>query len=413
MNLPLAIARRYFFSKKSQRAINIISMISVIGVMIGTAALIIVLSVFNGFENLILRLYNSFDPDLKISAVEGKSFQLNTFPLQELRNLNGVMYVTEVLEENALVKYHDKQTIVTIKGVSDEFEKMTGIDTMIVEGGYLLKKGDLDFAVVGGGIAYNLQLNTGDLLSQLEIYAPRKNTASLLNPEEAFNRRYLSPSGVFSIQQEFDTKYIIVPLRFAYEILEKDSQVSSLEIGLKPGANLEDLQKSVSALSGSSFEVKNRYQQHELIYKIMKSEKWAVFLILTFILIIATFNVISSLTMLVIEKKKDITILHSLGASSSLLRKIFLLEGLFITLVGAFIGLSIGFVICFLQERYGLVQLGGSGSFVIDAYPVKMEAADFFYVLATVFFIGLIAAWYPSKRLIGGMVNAREVKTDE
>lgn len=413
MNLAPFIARRYFFSKKSQRAINIISMISVVGVTVGTAALIIVLSVFNGFEDLILRLYNSFDPDLKISKVEGKSFPLNSFPLEELKKMDAVMYVTEVLEENALVKYHDKQTIVSIKGVSDEFEKMTGIDTMLSEGSFVLKKGDLDFALVGGGIAYHLQLNMNDLLSQLEIYAPRKNTASLLNAEDAFNRRFVSPSGVFSIQQEFDTKYIIVPIRFAYEILEKDSQVSALEIGLKPGVNKDEVQAAVAALAGSSYEIKNRYQQHELIYKIMKSEKWAVFLILTFILIIATFNVISSLTMLVIEKKKDITILHSLGANSALLRKIFLLEGLFITGMGAFTGLSLGFLICYAQQKFGLIQLGGSGSFVIDAYPVKMQLADFFYVLATVFFIGLIAAWYPSKRLIGDVVSVKEVKADE
>ncbi len=388
-------------------------MISVVGVTIGTAALIIVLSVFNGFENLILRLYNSFDPDLKISKVEGKSFDLKSFPIHELKSLDGVLYLSEVLEENALVKYKDKQTIVSIKGVSDVFEKMTGIDTMISEGEFLLKKGDLNFAVVGGGIAYNLQLNLNDLLSQMEIYAPRKNSASLLNAEEAFNRRFLSPSGVFSIQQEFDTKYIIVPIRFAYEILEKDSQVSSIEVGLKPGVKSDEIQSEIKTLVGNSYEVKNRYEQHELIYKIMKSEKWAVFLILTFILIIATFNVISSLTMLVIEKKKDITILHSLGANSSLLRKIFLVEGIFITSMGAFIGLVLGFIICFLQERYGLIQLGGSGSFVIDAYPVKMELADFFYVTTTVFVIGFIAAWYPSKRLIGGVVNVSEVKADE
>ena len=413
MNLAPFIARRLFFSLKSLKAINIISMISVVGVTIGTAALIIVLSVFNGFENLILRLYNSFDPDLKISKVEGKSFHLNTFPVHELKSIDGVLYVTEVLEENALIKYRTKQSIVSIKGVSDEFVKMTGIDSMMSEGKFKLTQGDIDFAVVGGGIAYTLQLNTNDLLTQLEIYAPRKNTASLLNAEEAFNRRFVSPSGVFSIQQEFDTKYIIIPLRLAYEILEKDSQVSALEVGLKSGVNIEVIQSRITALAGNSYEVKNRYQQHELIYKIMKSEKWAVFLILTFILIIATFNVISSLTMLVIEKKKDITILHSLGADAALLRKIFLLEGIFITCLGALIGLSLGFIICFLQERFGLIQLGGSGSFVIDAYPVKMQLPDFFYVLVTVFLIGLIAAWYPSKRLIGGIVNVSEVKVDE
>ncbi|HRH64922.1 MAG TPA: ABC transporter permease [Bacteroidia bacterium] len=401
MNLPFFIARRYFVSKKSQRAINVISMISVVGVMIGTAALIIVLSVFNGFETLIVRMYNSFDPDLKISAVRGKSFSLENFPLEKLEQLNGVAFVTRVVEENALVKYRDKQYIITIKGVSDEFPKMTGIDSMLADGQFLLHRGDTDYAVVGGGIAYNLQLNIHDIFSQLEIYAPRKSASSLINPEEAFNRRYLSASGVFSVQQEFDTKYIIVPLRFANEILDYDSRVTFLEVGLKKDANPELLQTQVSALAGSDFMVRNRYQQHELIYKIMKSEKWAVYLILTFILIIATFNVISSLTMLVIEKKKDISILHSMGADSGLLRRIFLTEGLFITGIGAFIGLFLGYIICFIQKQFGIIKLGNGGSFVIDAYPVHMQAMDFLYVVATVFVIGIIAAWYSSRRLIG------------
>lgn len=413
MSLPFFIARRYFFSKKSQRAINIISMISVVGVMIGTAALIIVLSVFNGFENLILGLYNSFDPDIKITAAYGKSFPESQLTIARLQHLDGISTVTKVVEENALVKYHDKQYIITIKGVSDEFEKMTGIDSMLADGEFKLKNGDTDFAVVGGGIAYYLQLNVHDLFSQLEIYAPRKTAESLLNPEEAFNRRFISAAGVFSVQQEFDSKYIIVPLRFAHEILESDSQLTALEIGLLPHADADAIQEQVAALAGAKFLVKNRYQQHELIYKIMKSEKWAVFLILTFILIIATFNVISSLTMLVIEKKKDISILHSMGADTNLLRKIFMTEGLFITGIGAFSGLALGFVICLLQQKFGLVQLGSDGSFVIDAYPVHMEALDFFYVLVTVFVIGFIAAWYPSKRLIGTSLNFKEVKNDE
>lgn len=401
VNLPFFIAKRYFVSKKSQRAINIISMISATGVMIGTAALIIVLSVFNGFETLILNLYNSFEPDLKISVAHGKSFSLENFPLQKLEQINGVAYVTKVVEENALVKYRDKQYIITIKGVSDEFQKMTGIDSMIADGQFLLHRGDTEYAVVGGGIAYNLQLNIHDIFSQLEIYAPRKTASSLVNPEEAFNRRYLSASGVFSIQQEFDTKYIIVPLRFANEILEYNDKLTGLEVGLKKNTNAEEIQKQVATLAGSSFVVKNRYQQHELIYKIMKSEKWAVFLILTFILIIATFNIISSLTMLVIEKKKDISILHSMGADSRLLRRIFLTEGLFITGIGAGLGLALGYIICFLQQQFSLIKLGNGGSFVIDAYPIHMQALDFLYVLLTVFVIGLIAAWYPSQRLIG------------
>ncbi|REJ81905.1 MAG: ABC transporter permease [Bacteroidetes bacterium] len=413
MNLPFFIAKRYFLSPKSQKAINIISMISVTGVTIGTAALIVVLSVFNGFEGLVMRLYNSFDPDLKISLVEGKKFSLNEISLEKLRSTQGVAAVAEILEENALVKYEDRQTIVTLKGVGDDYEKVSGVDTMLIEGNFQLKHGDLDFAVPGGAIAYNLGLNTGNLLNQMEVYAPRRTAASLLNPEEAFNRRFITTSGVFSVQQEFDTKYIIVPIRFTYEILEEDMNVSSLEISVIPGADIQELKKKLKAIAGNRFEVKDRFEQHELIYKIMKSEKWAVFLILTFILIIATFNVVSSLTMLVIEKKKDIAILSSMGAGSGLLRRIFLIEGLFITMIGAFIGLIIGFAVCFAQEKFGLITLGGSGSFVIDAYPVEMELPDFFYVLLTVFLIGLIAAWYPAKRLIGDRISLRDVKSDE
>lgn len=407
------IARRYFFSRKSQRVINIISLISIIGVTIGTAALIIVLSVFNGFEGLIKELYNSFDSDLRITLNEGKSFIESDAKISELKKLPGVQNVVSILEENVLVKYRDKQVTATIKGVSDNYSRATGIDTMISDGQFVLSKGDTDYAVVGGAIAYNLQMSTSDLFTQIEIYAPRRFATSFTNPEEAFNRRYISPSGIFAIQQEFDSKYIIVPLRFANEIFESDDHLTALEIGLTPGANLDQLQAEVQKKLGSKFIVKNRYQQHEFIYKIMKSEKWAVFLILTFILVVAAFNVISSLTMLVIDKKKDIAVLQSFGADVSLLRKIFLTDGLLITLTGALSGLTIGFIICLLQEKFGLIELGGSGSFVIDAYPVKMLALDFFYVFLAVSLIGLLAAWYPSRRLIRNDINLKLIAGDE
>lgn len=388
-------------------------MISMLGVMIGTAALIIVLSVFNGFENLVLRLYNSFDPDIKITAVEGKSFLVQDVPLQSIRDMNGVKAVAEIIEENALVKYRDKQTIVSIKGVSDDYAGINRLDTLVVDGNFQLKEGDLNYALVGGMIAYNLNLNTADLLSQLEIYAPRRTESSLLDPEAAFNRQFISPSGVFSVQQEFDAKYIIVPLRFVESILEYSGRRTSLEIAVQEGQDAAQLQEKIQQVIGPHFIAQNRFQQHALLYKIMKSEKWAVFLILTFILIIATFNVISSLTMLVIEKKEDVAILFSMGANTVMLRKIFLFDGLFITLIGATGGLVLGFVVCLIQEKFGLIQLGGSGTFVIDAYPVQMLFQDFLYVFATVFIIGWIAAWYPSKRLIGKVVDLRGVKSED
>jgi lipoprotein-releasing system permease protein len=412
-SLPVFIALRYFFSKKSQRVINIISVISVIGVMIGTAALVIVLSVFNGFEDLIVRLYNSFDSDLKIELAEGKSFHADKIKIEQLKKIDGVLNVAEVIEESALVRYRDKQHIIKLKGVSKGYEKMSGLDTMIVDGTFLLQNGDTDFAVVGGGVAYNLGLQIGNFFSQLEIYGPKNKEPDLLDPNGAFNRRFISPTGIFAVQQEFDAKYIITSLRFAKEIFEFDDRLSSIEIQLEKESSQEDIIKKISALIGNDFKIKNRFQQHELIYKIMRSEKWAVFLILTFILIIAIFNVISSLTMLVIEKKKDILIYRSMGAEIPFLRKVFLTEGMLITLSGAFAGLLIGAVICYAQEKYGLITLGGSGSFVIDAYPVKMAAADFIYVFITVCCIGLLAAWYPARRLIREEINLKIIAGEE
>ena len=413
LRLPFFIAFRYFYSKKSQRVINIISAISSIGVMIGTAALIIVLSVFNGFEDLILRLYNSFDPDLRIELVAGKSFDQDKINIDQLKKINGVAYVDQVVEESALVKYRDKQYIIKLKGVSEDFQKMSGVDTMIVEGNFLLQSGDTDYAIVGGGIAYNLGIDPENIFNQIEIYGPRNTNPSLADPEGAFNRRFISPSGIFSIQQDFDAKYIITPLRFAREIFDYQNKLTALEIGLTKESNSEEVIQQIKHQLGNDFSVKNRYQQHELIYKIMRSEKWAVFLILTFILIIAIFNVISSLTMLVIEKKKDIVIYRSIGAEISFLRKIFLTEGMFITLSGAFAGLVIGLLICWLQQRFGLIKLSGSGSFVIDAYPVKIVPLDFLYVFITVCCIGLLAAWYPAKRLIREEINLKVIAKDE
>ncbi|MCX6290556.1 MAG: FtsX-like permease family protein [Bacteroidetes bacterium] len=318
-----------------------------------------------------------------------------------------------MLEENALVKYHDKQYLVTIKGVSDDIRNTSRLDSMISNGEFLLMHGDTDFAVVGGGIAYNLKLNLGDYLNQVEIFAPRRDVSSFANPEEAFNRRFITPSGIFSVQQEFDSKYILVPLRFAREVFGYEEQVSSLEVALEPGADAAVIKDQVRHHYGEKFSVKDRFEQHEVIYKIMKSEKWAVFLILAFILVIATFNVIGSLTMLIIEKQKDIAVFHSMGADQRLLRKIFLAEGLFITLIGAVMGLFTGGLICFLQQNFGLIKLGGSGSFVIDAYPVAMQFPDFFYVFVTVFVIGLLAAWYPAKKLVEKKISFQTIRVDE
>ena len=394
------IAKRYLFSKKSQNVINIISIISLVGVVVGTMGLIIVLSVFNGFSGLVISLYDSFDPDIKITASKGKSFDPATLDTLALKKVNGVEILSWSLEENALIKFSDRQFIGTIKGVDDNFLKIADINDKIVDGELIFEEGETNYAVVGGGIAYSLSLVLNDPFNQLSIYIPKKGKpVSMLNPEEAFNINVIKPIAVFAIQQDFDTKYVLVPLRFAREIIDSPDKVTSLEIGLAPGIDEDVAGENIKSLLGQDFKVETRLQQHEFLYRILKTEKWAVYFILSFILVIAIFNIIGSLTMLIIEKKKDIGILAALGAENKMIKNIFLLEGTMITLLGAFIGMTLGGIICFLQQKFGFIKLDNSESFLINAYPVEMQVADFFYVLGIVFAIGFLAAWYASSKI--------------
>ena len=400
MNLSLYIAKRYILGKKSHNAINIISAISVLGVFIGSVALIVVLSVFNGFENLVISLYNSFDPDIKVTPLTGKLFKPEELSLQKIKNTEGVYHIGKTIEENVLIKYRDKQYIATVKGVESSFSKTSGIDSMIIEGNFVLEQDSNYYAVIGQGVAYNLSLPMGDMINPLSLYVPKPGKGSVLNPEDAFNIRGIYPSGMFSIQQDFDNKYVLVPLSFARELLSQDEKVSALEIGLKKNVDQENMKEYIQQIVGNQFEVKTRFEQHAFLYRIMKSEKWAVFLILAFILVVATFNIVGSITMLVVDKKKDIEILKNLGADAELIRKIFFAEGLLISLSGALLGLLAGAFICWLQETFGLVKLGTEGTFVVSHYPVKMVWQDFIYVFLTVTIIGAIAAWYPVRVLM-------------
>lgn len=400
MNFSFYIAKRYLFAKKSRNVINIISAISVVGVSIGTMALIVILSVFNGFDNLVQSLFNSFDPDIKITIKEGKTFSSGAERIQNLKKLKGVLYMSEIIEENALLKYDDRQYIVTVKGVSDEFINMSGIDSMIIDGEFILKENKNNYAVIGQGVALNLAVGL-NFITPINIYIPKRTQKVSLNPEKAFSRKYIFPSGIFAIQQDFDSRYIIVPIDFARDLLDYSNEVSAIELKLDPVFNKDKIQEEIKKHLGTGYEVKNRFEQQELLYKIMKSEKWAIFLILTFILIIASFNVIGSLTMLIIEKKKDIDTLRSLGTNLSVLRKIFLFEGWMISILGAILGLLTGTIICWIQQHFGLIKIQGSESFVIDTYPVYLELPDFVYVFVTVFFIGYLAAWYPVRYISG------------
>ena len=370
--------------------------------MVGTMALIIVLSVFNGFGNLVMTLYDAFDPDIKITSMVGKTFKPDSIHLEKMKNLPGVKYVNLTLEENALLRYREKQTIATIKGVSEDFLSSTKISDKLLEGSPVLQEDSNDFALIGGQIAYMLGLRTDDPIHTVGIYVPKRGgrLESTLDPDEAFTSRNIHASGIFAIQQDFDSKYVIVPLRFARELIGHNENVSALEIALQPDADLNNVLSELKKISGYGLSVKDRYQQHDFLYKIINSEKLAVFLILGFILLIATFNIIGSLTMLIIEKKKDIASLLSMGADLNLVKSIFLLEGLLISLSGAIIGLILGGLICWLQLRFGFIKLENSESFVVDSYPVLMQPLDFVYVFVTVFAIGALASWYTSIAIV-------------
>ncbi len=399
MNFPFYIARRYLVSRKTHNIINIISAISVVGVMVGTMALVIVLSVFNGFEKVVVSMFNIFDPDLEISLKEGKTFKADDIPANAIRSLPEIVKYTDVLEENALLRFRDKQFLATIKGVSNEYLNDSPLDTLLVEGDLILQSDSFDFALPGFGIAYYLNIHVDDPDALISVYVPDRTKRLNVISESNLRNESIRPAGIFSVQQDFDNKYMIVPLRFARKLLNYENQVSKVEILLEPGTDIETVQSDISKLVGPKFEVKNRLQQQELLYKTMKSEKWAVFLILTFILIVATFNVIGSITMLILDKQNDIHTLESLGANRVTIKKIFFTEGLLITLSGALSGLILGGLVCWLQMEYGLIRLQGGGSFVMTAYPVQMKALDFLMVFVTVVFIGAASSFFAIQRL--------------
>lgn len=393
MNLSLFIAKRYLAGKKSHHAINIITLISIAGVCVSTMALIIILSAFNGISDLVFGLYNTFDPDIKITPRYGKTFLPDEVLVKKIKQLDGVAYYTETLQENALLKYDEQQIIATLKGVSDDFVKMTHLDTVIREGEFLLKYDSIPFAVLGYGIYNRLNLSLNDFMHPLEIYVPKRNVQSYLNPEDAFVIRSVEVSGVFSLNDDFDYKYCIVPLSLARILLDRKNELSAIEIGLKKAEDKAKAKEEIENILGNGYVVKTRYEQNEILFKTINSEKWWTFLILAFVLVLATFNVIGSMTMLIIEKKKDIQTLLFLGGGKHLLKKIFLYEGILITAAGAVNGLLLGLLICYLQIKFKLIPF--SEGFVVDAYPVKIIPMDVALVLIAVFLIGTLAAWYP------------------
>lgn len=412
MRISLYIARRYLFARKSRNAINIISGISMLGVGVGAMALVVILSVFNGFDEVVKSLFNSFDPDIKITAVRGKVFTPDE-NFNKVKELPGILHYSEILEENGLLKYGERQHIATIKGADESFIKVTGIDSMVYDGEMILKEKSRSYAVVGQGVAYSLQVGL-NFINPLFVYMPKRvGTINLANPDDAFRQNYLLPSGIFAIEQDYDSRYVIVPIDFMRELLDYTTEVSSIEIKLDPEFDPKTTQQKMIELLGEDYLVQNRAQQNELFYRVMKSEKWAIFLILTFILIIASFNIIGSLSMLIIDKKNDIRSLRNMGASQQLISRIFLMEGWLISIVGSLFGITLGTLISWLQDRFELLKLGGSGTFVIDAYPVKLQLTDVLLVWVTVLFIGFLAARYPvrqiSKKYLTDMESGQSV----
>lgn len=407
MKLSFYIAKRYLFARKSRNAINIISGISVAGVSVGTMALIIILSVFNGLEGMVSTIFNTFDPEIKITAAEGKVFNPDQKKLTSLDSLVGIAAYSMTLEENALLRYEEKQYIAAVKGVDDNYPSVTGLDSSMVDGEFRLRSaGGRPEAVIGAGVANYLGLNI-NFIAPLQIWVPRRTGSINLDPEDAFIKKFIAPSGVFQIEQDFDSKYVLIPIGFARDLLEYDTEVSSIEIKTDRSADPDEVKLSVKKIFGPDFNVQDRLEQQAVFYKVMRSERLAIFIILTLILLIASFNIIGSLTMLIIEKERDIEILKSLGADHTLIRRIFIFEGWLISIIGAITGLLLGFVICWLQQRFGFIKLNGE-TMIMKSYPVVLKLKDFITVPATVLLIGYWAAWYPVRYLTKKYLLRRE-----
>jgi lipoprotein-releasing system permease protein len=407
MNFPFYIARRYLFSKKSHNAINVISTISVCGVALATLALVCTLSVFNGFQDLVETFFTAFDPQLKITAVRGKVFDGQDKRVLQLKKLPEVAVYSESLEDNVMVQYLGRQAMAVIKGVEDNFDQLTPIDSILFGRGDLLLHDEVvDYAIPG--IQLLSTLGSGiRFLDPLEIYAPRRGAkVNMANPSTGFVTGNLFSSGlVFAVNQEkYDASYILTSMNFARKLFQYTTEVSAINLKLKDGADTDAVKKHIQTLLGDDFRVQDRYEQQADTFRIMEIEKLISYLFLTFILMIACFNVIGSLSMLIIDKRDDVVTLRNLGASDRQIVRIFLFEGRMISLFGALAGVIFGLLLCWLQQEYGLISLGDSGSFVVDAYPVSVHASDVIIVFVTVLLVGFLSVWYPvrflSKRLL-------------
>lgn len=397
MSLSFFIARRYLLSKRKANFINIISILSIGGIAFSTAALIIVLSVFNGLEDLLRSLNNSFDPEIKIEAREGKSFESSPELLEKIRAVDGVQVVTEVIEDYAYLRYRDANQVVIIKGVGDSFLEQNRIpEENLVEGELKLKDGPVDYAIIGRGIQYSLSVGVNDPLYPLQVYYIKNVSTVGLDPSRLYARQNIVPGGVFSIVQNFDENYVIVPLRFTQELFNYANKRTSLEVKTKAGADIFEVEKAIQRILGDDLNVLNHEEQHQDLYKLLKMEKLFTFLALTLLLIIGSINIFFTLMMLALDKKKDVAILKAMGAHDRQVRNIFLAEGVLISFSGAFIGLALGMVFYWLQQRYGIISMGMETS-ITQGYPVKVKATDFIATMAVITAITFLISLKPAK----------------
>jgi lipoprotein-releasing system permease protein len=402
-------AWRYFKAKKSTNAINVIARISIVAIIIGTAALILVLSVFNGFEGLVKSLYSSFYTDLKISPASGKVITLSPEQLKKLKGLTGIKNFSLVVEEKAMIqaktrqsgKYDEEranQSVVYLKGVDENYRYVTGVANHIIRGEFNLGNEESPSLILGAGIESSLDINANNHLDPLIIYLPRKNGSEQLDPFESISIDTATLAAAFQIQQDFDNKYAITNIDFVKKSLKLGAnEYSDVEIALNEPAKANEIKKAVKKIFGDGYLVQNKYEQNRSLYSVMNLERWAIYAVLCLILVVAAFNMIGALTMLVLEKQKDISVLHALGGNRNFIQKIFLSEGLLLALIGSGTGMLLALLIAWLQINFHLIPLQG-GSFLIDYFPVKLRLMDFLLVGATVFVIALIASWLPSRK---------------
>lgn len=417
MKLPAFIAQRYLLAKKSHNLINIVTWISIICISVATFAMIFVLSVFNGFNTVISDMIHQFSPDLNISAVKGKTIEINKIPFDKIQNIEGVDFVFPTITEDALFKNKEKQQIGQVKGIPDDYNKISRLKgTILNDTTFIIRNDNANFAIPGAGMAYFLGINVYRPYSTIQVFVPKRGNASSFSIENSFNSSNLLVTKVFSTQQEIDERMVLAPYEWLSDLMEYDGLATDVEIFVNGQQTIDHRQinrikKEVKAILGDDYKVQDQYEQQETLYKMMKAEKLAVYLILTFVLIMATFNVIGSLSMLIIDKNKDISLLKAMGADNNLVKKIFINEGLIISVVGGLIGLLIGIIAVLIQEHFGIIRLGNGGNYIIDAYPVALEFSDVALVFLTISIIGCAAAFFTAGNSIKKMkdisLNAR------